>query len=99
MTEQLFSFFGGNTTNIIIYVSLLDRSKLLTLLNVLIFMSKSKWGKWGIVTNQSLQIYKTRKLQGNVAVIFSAGVAIISQVARELKEGASVFLSERVYIT
>ena len=62
-------------------------------------MSKSKWDKWGIVTNQSLQIYKTRKLQDNIALIFSAGVAIISQVARELKEGASVFLSERVYIT
>ena len=60
-------------------------------------MSKSKWDKWGIVTNQSLQIYKTRKLQDNIALIFSAGVAIISQVARELKEGVSVFLSASIY--
>ena len=50
----------------------------------------------GVVTNQSPQIYKTRKLQGEVVVIFGAGGSIISQVARELsKEGASVFLSGR----
>jgi FlaA1/EpsC-like NDP-sugar epimerase len=50
----------------------------------------------GVVTNQSPQTYETRKLQGKVAVIFGAGGAIGSQVARELsKEGASVFLSGR----
>ena len=45
---------------------------------------------------QSQQVYESRKLQYKVAVIFGAGGAIGSQVAREFsKQGATVFLSGR----
>jgi 3-oxoacyl-[acyl-carrier protein] reductase len=48
------------------------------------------------VENQHQQPYKTRQIHGKVAVIFGAGGATGSQVAREFsKEGATVFLSGR----
>ena len=47
------------------------------------------------VENQP-QLYESKQLDGRVAVIFGAGGATGSQVAREFsKEGASVFLSRR----
>ena len=42
------------------------------------------------------QLYENKQLEGKVAVIFGAGGATGSQVAREFsKEGATVFLSGR----